>query len=146
MGQDSSRHKRRHTVTVNPAAPYIKTQSHQVNGINGHLSNNNNGNKPFKPNNISIPNHPNGIQAYSADFAAPNKLTRSVSTPTLSDHDKLTKPTIDLNATTPNQHLITTIPPKTQFQSNSGNMDTSQISTSPKLTKKKTRTKSMLNI
>lgn len=141
MGQDSSRHKRRHTVTVNPTTPYIKAQAHQVNGING-----NHRNQPFKPSTIAIPSHhPNGLQAYSADFAsAPNKLTRSTSTPTLSDHDKMTKPSIDLNATTPNQHLITTIPPKTQFQTNSSNVHSSQTTKSPMLTKKKSRTKSML--
>ena len=121
MGQETSRHKRRHTVTVNPSTPYIKTQA-QIHGIvnngNGNVQHNpfanKNKNNCKKPSTISIPTH--NAQAYSADFAVPNKMVRSVSTPTFSDHQKITKATRDLNATTPNQHLITVIQPQSNKQ------------------------------
>ena len=99
----------------------MKTQA-QVHTINGNYHNYNN---PSKPNSICIPNvHPNGMTPYTADFqtvAAPPMaaMIRSVSTPTFPDHQNITTATRDLNATTPNQHLITTIPPTTQFKSDS---------------------------
>eukprot|EP00483_Globobulimina_turgida_P013186 UN13210 len=105
MGSEQSRHKRRHTVTINPSTPYIK-QPKQSEVSNGNILNNSNTNG----NNNLVYKPSNGVHvhAYSVDFS-PYKMIRSVSTPT--------RATIDYNASTPNQHLITSIPSKIKANS-----------------------------
>eukprot|EP01084_Bolivina_argentea_P142706 250675_1 len=95
-------HSRRHTVHTMQqpiTIPYIK-----------HVSNQSSQQLTPNSNNLIKPTHPTGLTtAHSANFVdlGPNKMTRSISTPTLSEHYKITHATIDKAATTPKQHLIT---------------------------------------
>ena len=105
MGSETSRHRRRHTVTAD-SAPYINSTDFNHHDLNGKPSNHLQIGTNAKSNTISVQKQ--HVHAYSADYGV-NKMIRSASTPHLqSPHIAISAGTIDYNATTLKQNLVTT--------------------------------------